>query len=84
MHTHGVTSKLTAYPAFLTAYAFGLGATAAGRYERLAALLTSPVPAENRPWQPLVEVMSPYLLGDHAVHLLGAANRIWPFSDHLH
>lgn len=83
-HTHGVTSELTAYPACVVAYAFGVGATAAVRYQRLAALLTSPVPAENRPWQPLVEVVSPYLLGDHAAHLPGATNRIWPFSEHLH
>lgn len=83
-HTHGLTAELTAYPACLAAYAFGVGAAVAARYDRLAALLTSPVPSVNRPWQPLIEVVSPYLLGDHAVHLLGAANRIWPFSDHLY
>lgn len=83
-HTHGLTSELAAYPACLAAYAFGAGATAAHRYERLAKLLTSLVPSENRPWQPLLEVVNPYLLADNAVHLPGAANRIWPFSDHLH
>lgn len=83
-HTHGLTSELAAYPACLAAYAFGVGATAAGRHERLATLLTSLIPSENRPWQPLVQVVNPYLLADNAAHLPGAANRIWPFSDHLH
>lgn len=58
-HSHGLASELAAYPACLAAYAFGIGATAAGRYARLATLLTSSVPAENRPWRPLIEVVNP-------------------------
>jgi hypothetical protein len=62
--THGMVSELAAYPACLAAYAFGIGAVAAGRYERVATLLSTPIPSENRPWRPPIEVVSPYLLGD--------------------
>ncbi|MBA3687600.1 MAG: hypothetical protein H0W81_02000 [Chloroflexi bacterium] len=83
--THGMVSELAAYPASLAAYAFGIGAVAAGRYERVATLLSTPIPSDNRPWRPLIEVVSPYLLGDRgAVQLPGATSRIWPFSDHVH
>lgn len=81
----GLTSALAAYPACIVAYAFGVGAVAADRQKRVASLLTSLVPAEHRAWRPLIEEVTPYLIGDQAaVHLPGAANRIWPFSDHMH
>jgi hypothetical protein len=76
---------LYAYPALLLFYAFGLGATAARRFDNLAVLFSQPVPDSRGQLQPAVVELNHPAVIDHDVArtLPGMERQLTPFSDRL-
>lgn len=51
--------QLASYPAVLVAYTFGIGASAARRYDQLAWLFATALHNDRNEWRPLVELIHP-------------------------
>jgi hypothetical protein len=76
---------LYAYPALLLFYAFGLGASAARRFDNLAVLFDQPVPDARGQLQPAVVELNHPAVIDHDVAktMPGMQRQLTPFSDRL-